>query len=131
VLGAVGLIAGASTTLEHGWGVVLASATISTLVVLALGSRDLYLLAVSAVGTLLMLPPVMGRYFPGALTPALALLGVGVLLVVAAVVTTRRRVESEHEERPRLTVGSRRSGLLVAAVVLAATATTIIIASVR
>jgi hypothetical protein len=101
LLGAVGMVVGAITMVDEGWGVVLALATVTALVGLALIFRDLYLLGVGAVGTLMVLPPIMGRYFPGAMAPALALLGVGVLLVVAAVVTTRRRGEAAPGEEAR------------------------------
>jgi Predicted membrane protein (DUF2157) len=101
LLGAVGMVVGAITMVDEGWGVVLALATVTALIGLALIFRDLYLLGVGAVGTLIVLPPIMGRYFPGAMAPALALLGVGVLLVVAAVVTTRRRGEAAPGEEAR------------------------------
>jgi hypothetical protein len=89
-LGAVGTVAASISVLDEGWGVALALATLAALVLLAVRSRDLPLLGIASLGTLLVLPETMSRYFPGALGPALALLGVGVLLVVTAVLITRR-----------------------------------------
>jgi len=45
VLGAIGMVMGAATLVDEGWGVVLALATVSALVGLALTFRDLFLLA--------------------------------------------------------------------------------------
>jgi len=130
VLGAVGMVVGATTMLDEGWGVVLALATVSALVGLALTFRDLYLLGIGAIGTLMVLPPIMDKYFPGALAPALALLCLGVLLVVAAVVTTRRRGEAAPGEEARWAIGTRRSGMLIAAVIVVATSVVIVVAGV-
>jgi hypothetical protein len=130
VLGAVGMVVGAITMLDEGWGVVLALATVSTLIGLALTFRGLYLLGVGAIGTLMVLPPIMGRYFPGVLAPALALLCLGVLLAVAAVVTTRRRGEAPPGEEARWAIGTRRSGMLISAVIVVATSAVIVAAGV-
>ena len=128
VLGAIGMVMGAATLVDEGWGVVLALATVSALVGLALTFRDLFLLGVGAIGTLMVLPPIMGRYFPGALAPALALLGLGVLLVVAAVVTTGRRGEAASGEEARWAIGTRRFGMLIAAVIVVATSAVVLVA---
>lgn len=130
VLGAVGMVVGATTMLDEGWGVALALATVSALIGLALTFRDLYLLGIGAICTLMVLPPIMDRYFPGALAPALALLCLGVLLVVAAVVTTRRRGETAPGEEARWAIGTRRSGMLIAAVIVVATSAVIVVAGV-
>ncbi len=60
--------------------------TVTALVALALAFRDLILLGVAPFGTLMRLPPIMSRYFPGAVGPALGLLSLGILLLVAAVI---------------------------------------------
>jgi hypothetical protein len=130
VLGAVGMVVGAATLVDEGWGVVLALATVSALIGLALTFRDLYLLGIGAIGTLMVLPAIMGRYFPGALAPALALLCLGVLLVVAAVATTRRRGEAAPGEEARWAIGTPRSGLLISAVIVVATSAVIVAAGV-
>ena len=59
----------------------------------------------ASLGTLLVLPETMARYFPGALGPALALLGVGVVLVVTAVMTMRRGTGSGARASERLVLG--------------------------
>lgn len=128
VLGAAGMVVGAATMVNEGWGVVLALTTVSALIVLALIFRDLYLLGIGSIGTLVVLPPIMDRYFSGALAPALALLILGVLLVVAAVVTTRRRTEAGPGQEPRWAKGAPRVGILVAAVIAAATTVVVLTA---
>lgn len=130
ILGAVAMVVAAATLVEEGWGVALALATVSALVGLALTLRDLFLLGVASIGTLMVLPPIMGRYFPGALAPALALLGLGVLLVVAAVLTTRRRAESAPGEESRWAIGTPRAGVLVAGVIVVATTSVVMVAGV-
>ena len=130
VLRAIGIAVGATTMLDEGWGVVLALAMVTTLIGLALIFRDLYLLGIGAIGTLMVLLPIMDRYFPGALAPALALLCLGILLVVAAVVTTRRRGEAAPGEEARWAKGTPRSGMLIAAVIVVATSAVIVVAGV-
>ena len=127
VLGAAGMVVFTITLMDEGWGVVLALVTVSALVALALTFRDLILLGVASIGTLMVLPPIMGRYFSGALAPALVLLCLGVLLVVAAVATTRRRGQAAPGEEPRWAMGTRRAGVFIAAVVVAAVATIVLL----
>ena len=121
-LGAVWMVVASANMVREDWGVFLALATVSTLIGLALIFRDLHLLGVGTSGTLMVLPQIMNRYFPGALAPALVLLCVGVLLVVAAVVTTRRRGEAAPGEEPRWAVGTRRAGALATVIVVAPSA---------
>jgi len=131
VLGAVGMVVASAALVSEGWGVALALATVGALIGLALTFRDLLLLGIGAVGTLMVLPPIMGRYFPGALAPALVLLAVGVLLVVAAVLTTRRRGDAAPGAEARWATGTRRSGLLVAVAVVVVTSVVVLVAGVR
>jgi hypothetical protein len=127
VLGAAtGIIAAVSVAMET-WGVVLALLTVAVLVAAAVAMRDLVLLAVASVGTLIVLPVVVDQFFPGVLPAAIALLGVGLLLVAVAVATARRR------NRPASDVPGRdwsacpaRPALAVAAVIAAATTATIL-----
>ncbi len=91
VLGAIAAIVASMTLESEGWGTAIAMLTVVTLVAVAVGVRDLTLLAVASLGMLAVLPPVIVRYFPGMLTAALALVVVGLLLVAAAVYTARRR----------------------------------------
>jgi len=130
VLGAGGMIVASGNLVREDWGVVLALATVIALIGLALIFRDLFLLGIGAVGTLIVLLPIMDRYFPGALAPALALLCLGVLLVVAAVVTTRRRGEAAPGEEARWAKGTPRSGMLIAAAIVVATSAVIVVAGV-
>jgi hypothetical protein len=130
VLGAVWIVVASANMVREDWGVFLALATVSALIGLALIFRDLYLLGIGAIGSLMVLPHIMGRYFPGALAPALALLCVGVLLVVAAVVTTRRRGEAAPGEEARWAIGTRRAGALIAAVIVVATSAVVLVAGV-
>jgi len=126
VLGAFGMVSGSVTMLGQGWGLVLALATVSALIALALAFRDLFLLGVVALGTLIVLPAVTGRYFPGALAPALVLLGLGALLITAAVLMTRARGATTPGQEPRWATGTRRSGLLIATAALLSTSAVII-----
>jgi len=128
VLGAAGMVVVTITLMDEGWGVVQALVTVTALVALALTFRDLILLGVASIGTLMVLPPIMSRYFPGALAPALGLLSLGVLLVVAAVVTTRRRGQAAPGEDPQWATGTRRAGASIAAVIVAAVATIVLVA---
>jgi hypothetical protein len=91
VLGAIGAVIGAVVVVGEGWGTALALVTVAALVLAAVALRDLALLGVGSVGTLIVLPIVVDRYFPGVLPAALSLVGVGLLLVVTAVFVSRRR----------------------------------------
>jgi hypothetical protein len=124
------MVVGAATVVNEGWGVVLALATVSALIGLALALRDLFLLGVGAIGTLIVLPPIMERYFPGALAPALVLMCLGALLVVAAVLMTRRRGDAAPGQEWRWAIGTRRSGIFVAVAVVAVTSAVVLAARV-
>jgi len=63
---------------------------VALLTVAAVLMRDLVVLAVASVGTVLVLPTVVTRYFPGTVSAALALLAAGLLLVAAAVLAAWR-----------------------------------------
>jgi hypothetical protein len=75
-----------------GWSeeVVAAVATVGGLVWVAVLMRDLVVLVVASAGTVIVVPAIAGRFFPGTLGVALALLVVGVLTVAAAIATLRR-----------------------------------------
>lgn len=91
VLGGAAAVAGALLTIEFGWGAGLAVGSAIGLVAAGVWLRDLVLLAVGSVATLLIVPSVLGQYFPDTLTVPLALLACGVLLVAGAVYTAYRR----------------------------------------
>jgi hypothetical protein len=60
------------------------------LAVLAVRLRDVLLLVIAAAGTLVVLPQVVSRYFPGALSAAVVLFVIGGLLIAVAVLAVRR-----------------------------------------
>jgi hypothetical protein len=91
VLGAIAAIIGSVWIEGEGWGTWIALATVAGLVVYAVLARELVLLAVASLGTLVVLPELVVRYFPGVLSAALTLIVVGLLLVLTAVFTARRR----------------------------------------
>jgi predicted membrane protein DUF2157 len=100
IFGAAATVIATMTVVDRNWGTALALVTVSALVVIAVALRDLLLLAVGAVGVLLVLPPIMGRLFPGMLSAALALMAVGLLLVGVAMLTARRRHDKSDRPRP-------------------------------
>jgi hypothetical protein len=61
------------------------------MVIAAVLRRELGVLGVASVGTLIVLPISVDRYFPGALSAALALVLGGLVLVIVAVYAARRR----------------------------------------
>lgn len=91
VLGAAGMFVGAMTTIPTNAGNVLALVTAAAIVATAVLLRDLLLLAVGAVGTLVVLPAVITEWFPGRLAAPIAMLAVGAVLVGAALFVARRR----------------------------------------
>lgn len=99
VCGGVVTIVGAVMVAETDWGSALSIATAVVLVAAGVLLRDLVLLGVGAVATLLTVPLVMSRLFPDTLTAPFAVLVVGALLIAGAVYTARRR--NDTEGRPR------------------------------
>ncbi len=82
---------GALIAVDTDPGSVLALLTASLLVAVGVGLRDLVLLGVGSVATLIVVPTVTSRWFPDTLTAPLALLVAGVLLVAGALLAARRR----------------------------------------
>ena len=93
-LAAAMTLVGALMTVPTDGGMVLAICTLVVVVVLAVVTRDLLLLAVGAVGALNILPVVVSEWFPGDLAAPLVLLGVGAVLVTAAVYVAKVRAKS-------------------------------------
>lgn len=93
ILGAVAMVTGLMNASQMTWAMILGLLTVAALVVLAVRLRDFGLLIVGAIGTLQLLPMLISTLFPGVLAAALALLGVGVLLVLVAIYIARRRSE--------------------------------------
>ncbi|HZG91544.1 MAG TPA: DUF2157 domain-containing protein [Pseudonocardia sp.] len=124
--GAVATI-GALIAVDTDPGSVLALLTAALLVAVGVGLRDLVLLGVGSVATLIVVPTVTARWFPDTLTAPLALLVAGVLLVVGALLAARRRGSGP---RPGPT-GDRslgpRAAVVAAAAVLVVTAAVVVL----
>jgi uncharacterized membrane protein len=73
---------------EQPW---LGAVAIALVVAVAIALGDLAVLSVGSVGTLIVLPVLVGHYFASTIAVALVLLGAGALLVVLAVLVARRR----------------------------------------
>lgn len=91
---ALAMLIGAVFTMETDFGIAFALTTLTLLTVGAVMLRELQLLAVAALGALLVLPRAVNAWFPGELAAPIALLVVGGVLVVAALFTARRRPSS-------------------------------------
>ncbi len=91
VLGSAAVIIASVAIEGEPWGTAMALGAVIALVGVAIAIRDLVVLAVASIGMLVVLPSIVVRYFPGALSAALTLVVAGLLLVAAAVYTARRR----------------------------------------
>ena len=112
-LGGAVVVIGAQFTVEDGWGAALAVGSVVALVAAGAWLRELVLLGVGAVGTLLTVPAVVAQYFPDTLAVPLALVGCGVLLVAGAVLAVRlRRAAAPGRRRAE---GTRTAALIAAA----------------
>lgn len=89
--GAAGMFVGAMMTIPTHAGIALALATAVAVVATAVLLRDLLLLGVGALGTLMVLPSAVVELFPGTLAAPIAMLVVGALLVLAGLSMARRR----------------------------------------
>jgi hypothetical protein len=92
-VGAAMSIVGVLTTMGSDAGRVIAVLVVAGWVGAALWRSDLVLLGMAALGALIAVPVLVGEWFPGALSAAVALLVVGGLLVGAAIYVARRRRE--------------------------------------
>lgn len=128
VLGAAGMFAGAMTTLPTHGGIALSLATAATVVAAAVLFRDLLLLAVGALGTLLVLPSAVIELFPGDLAAPVAMLVVGAALVGAGLFVARhRRGGSDGQVGHDFSVGSPAAALTAAGVTTTAVTAFIVI----
>lgn len=125
-IAAAGAVFCSFTTMSTDAGNVLAMATAVTLVVAAVVVRNLALLAIASIGTLVSTTVAVSDWFPGALTAPLSLLVVGGALVVVAVVVARRR-RTPAPVAPALASGTRRAALWGATSVLVASTATILV----
>lgn len=130
-VGAVGTCVVCIPVASLDWGTPLALGAVGALAVLAVRLRDVLLLVIAATGTLVVLPQTVGRYFPEALSAAMALFAIGCLLVAAAVLAVRRGSEARDDATdtgPGTEAGSgaRRVALATAAAVAGGTAVGIV-----
>jgi hypothetical protein len=100
-LGASVIIIACLGLVDEAYGPAVSVVALVALVAVAVAIRDLVVLAVASVGTMIVLPRVVLREVSGQLAPGLTLVGVGLLLVAIAVLTARRR-----PRRPAGTLGS-------------------------
>jgi hypothetical protein len=91
VLGAVSVTIGGLLMLVERWGSLFALGTAVVLVAVAVLRRELAVLGVGSVATLITLPIAVNEYFPGTLPAALSLVAGGLALVAIALLTARRR----------------------------------------
>lgn len=128
VFGATGMFIGALTTIPTYAGIVLALVTAVAVVTTAVLFRDLLLLAVGAIGTLLVLPSAVIELFPGDLAAPIVMLAVGALLVGAGLFIARRRHAEPQAETPAhdFSVGTP-AAAITAAGVAGAIVTTVIV----
>lgn len=101
VLGAVAVVSGILSAGPENLVIFLGLASLVALALLAFYVRDVGVLIVAAIGTLLMLPMAITRLFPGQLPAAVVLLLVGAALVLGAIFIARHRNQfaQTHTER--------------------------------
>lgn len=132
VFGAAGMFIGAMTTIPTYAGIVLALMTAVAVVASAVLFRDFLLLAVGAIGTLLVLPAAVIELFPGDLAAPIVMLAIGALLVGAGLFIARRR-HSEPPARPPardFSVGTPAASIAAAGIAGAIVTTVIVILAV-
>jgi hypothetical protein len=84
VAAAVGLLVGAQLTMEVAAGHVLALGTVAALLAAGVALRSVWLLAVGAIGVMVVVPETAVRYLPRSVGAPLALLAVGLALLGVA-----------------------------------------------
>jgi hypothetical protein len=89
VLGSIATIVGSVGIETQPWGTAMALLAVLALVGVAVGLRDLAVLAIASIGTLIVIPTTVVHYFPGVAAAAIVLVVVGLLLIGAAVYITR------------------------------------------
>jgi hypothetical protein len=107
VLGGAVAITGAQVAMIVDWGSGLALGTVAALVLGGVLLRDLVLLGIGSLGTLMIVPAVMERFFADTLAAPLALLAAGALLVAAALSTAHRCAATPAANARELTLESR------------------------
>lgn len=127
ILGGAAVIFGGQLTTRQDWGFVLAAVSVAALVAAAVLIRDLWLLAVGAVGVLITVPAIIDRYFSNELAAPLALLGAGASLIALGVFIARRRTTAA--QRAAVTIPARYAVAL--AIVVLAVMTPVVLISGR
>ncbi|TGN63710.1 hypothetical protein EXE59_06900 [Nocardioides eburneiflavus] len=89
--GAIGMVFGASATMQWDAGIVLGLLTVAGVVLVAVVARELPMLGAGAIGVLMIVPRAVDEWFPGELTAPFVLLGLGGGLVALAVWIARSR----------------------------------------
>lgn len=125
--GVVVVVVGTAFMAGEPWGAPLALVTLAALAVLAVRLRDLPLLVITALATLVDLPPIVNRYFHGLLSASGVLLVVGSLLVGAALVAVRRPDPDRAPPGPRSSGGTTMQGTIAAVVVLSVTLAVVVV----
>lgn len=90
-LGGAAAVVASVMVANSGWGHFVGLAVVAALAAAGLVLGETVLLGAGAVGILLVLPPVMNDWFPGAVAAPLALLASGALLVLVALRALRAR----------------------------------------
>jgi len=129
---AAGMVFGAMSTSSYDAGIAFALVNATAVVVAAVALRDLILLAVGALGTLMILPRAANEWFPGRLAAPLTLVVVGCGLVAAAVWIAVRRPSGATETAGRRdwSEGTPRRALTAAATVAGVAALFVLVAAI-
>lgn len=90
VFGGLAVVLGGFLLIDASWGPVLAVLSAVAFVAGGVLLRDLRLLVVGSVATLVTGPSIVWRYFPDTLAAPFALLAIGMVLVAGALWTARR-----------------------------------------
>lgn len=126
LMGAAVAIFGSMVFAEPEAGHVLAVLTVVVTVVVAVLFRDLALLAIGALGALLILPRVVDRFFPGVLAAPAGLLLAGSLLVGVAIAISRRQGVPAAAEPRDYAAGTAGLSIAVASGAIVVTATAVL-----
>lgn len=118
VCGGVAVVFGSLLLADSNWGAAIAVASAALFVAAGVLERDLVLLGVGAVATLVAVPRVVAERFPEAVVVALVLVVLGIALVGTGLFVARRR----RADAPVRRLGTPGRGMAAAALVAAGTA---------
>jgi predicted membrane protein DUF2157 len=125
--GASVAVFGAMTTAGADAGMVLTLLTVGAVVAVAVLMREVALLIVGVLATLVNVPAAMARWFPDSVSAALGLVVIGFALVVLAVRIARGlRGEPAPGRRDWSTISRRVAGAAIAGVLLITSATVVV-----